>query len=203
MDGSGFDDEISTVGSYTWARNGAPGQSPIAGGPARLMVPPNDRFKLVSDDPIAGVATNFTVGVAFRPVSVGGNQIVLANLDHAGVPTYMVRIEGTDLKVWVGNGTSSAASVTALSGVTNGSTYVVSFSYDPGTQDGRIIVNGGATLVHNFPAAPLTGAQDFFGGGWDSGQPFAGEIAAPTVWNVVLSDALQLAWQNGGAPWRL
>lgn len=203
MSGTGLANETSTVNGYVFTRNGSPGQATVAGGPSRVFVPPNDRFKLTADDNFSGRLTSFSKFVAWKVGTVGSRQIIYACLSAGGVPTWMIEQSAAgEAKVTNGDGVATAASVVVASGLSPGDIIGVGLSQVTPGGTTRMFVNG-VFVSSNVFAVPSGVGLSGFCGGWDSGLPCDGDILAPTGWTRTLADMEHGQMWNGGSPWRL
>jgi len=204
MSGTNTDPENSTVNGYVmlFGAGGMP-QAAAMGGPARTWGGAPDLLSLTADNNISGVGEDFSKAVAWIPSATGGNQMIYANLTVLGNISWMIRQEGTNAWVWIGDGTGGNNQWLAASGLSNGTPIGVSFSYRLSDRHLLIYANG-AFVSDNATGTTLT-AQSYKTslGGWAAGQNFSGSIVAPSGWNRILSAPEHALWWNSGNPQRL
>lgn len=206
MKNTGSAGETSTVNGYAVTATGSMPQTTSFGGFSRVFDGASTWLQLVGADAnMAGFGTDFSKAVAFKVASVAGNAIIYMAGGVGGLQT-LWRFEQvtTDMRVQIGDGSGSFDNYLAASGLTVGTAIGVSFSFVTATKAIKIYVNGlpvlGPTVGTLRPGLMTCQVQI---GGSGFGQIANGDIAAPTGWTRILTDAEHLAWWNGGNVLRL
>ena len=155
------DNAVDSIGGYTLTQQNSPGV--VAGG-RTFSAMASQQFKRVADATLGCLDRNFSLSANFANVNTGGTlQIVTCRNDGSldGNLLYILRIEGTNLVVYVGNGTGTFQTTTL--GVVPDSAYHAIFTFDAttgavrGRLNGGSIVTGTGTKPVTLPASPAVG----------------------------------------------
>ncbi len=174
-------------GGYDLANHGTVGTTTVPSSPAwRTFGGTSDYLSRVADNTNSCIGVDFSFCISAYPTSLaGGNKQWITNRNTGGGTNinYMIRSEGTTLKVYIGNGAGGFDPFTLATGLTINTVYNVAVCVDKTTKAVRASVNGGAAFSAGTAGSiPTTSLNMNFGiGGIDTTETMQGYLRGAYV----------------------